>query len=154
MFKEQLQFLKNEAPVLILSLQAHIAPNWGNMSAQHMIEHLGLALMVSNGVKQVTTLTIPQEKIPAMQQFILSDNAFKENTKSPALPETPLHLHYKTIEEAKERTIAQLQKVFEVYEADNNLTLMHPVFGNLNYELQVALLYKHLTHHFRQFSLM
>jgi hypothetical protein len=154
MFQQQLQFLKNEAPMLISSLQANVKPNWGNMSAQHMIEHLGLSLMVSNGVKQVTKLFTPEENIPAMQQFILSDKAFKENTKSPALPETPLPLHYKTIEEAKENAIIQLQKVFELYEANDNVTTLHPAFGNLNYELQVALLYKHLTHHFRQFSLI
>jgi hypothetical protein len=154
MFQEQLAFLKNEAPVLLSGLQANVTPNWGKMSAQHMVEHLGLALTVSNGNRVVEAIAVPKETIPARQQFLLSDTPMKENTKSPALPDDPLPLRYSTIEEAKEKTLVQLQKVFEVYEANAEVTLLHPVFGNLNYELQTALLYKHLTHHFRQFSLL
>lgn len=36
---------------------------------------------------------------------------------------------------------------------DEHLLVMHPVFGDLNFEEWILLHYKHVTHHLKQFGL-
>ncbi|HEY4798055.1 MAG TPA: hydroxymethylglutaryl-CoA reductase, partial [Bacteroidia bacterium] len=70
------------------------------------------------------------------------------------LPDEPEPFKNATMEGA----IAELQKeiddFFSVYAANTGLRVVNPFFGNLNYEEQVRLLYKHTTHHARQFGLL
>jgi hypothetical protein len=41
---------------------------------------------------------------------------------------------------------------FEVFEKDTALVTRNPFFGDLNFEQNVQLLYKHSLHHLRQFG--
>jgi len=44
---------------------------------------------------------------------------------------------------------------FYLYLATNPAkTLMNPMFGELNYEQQISILYKHTRHHLKQFGLI
>ena len=46
----------------------------------------------------------------------------------------------------------ELDYFFEVFRANEHLTTINPIFGELNYELNLQLLYKHAVHHLRQFG--
>jgi hypothetical protein len=48
----------------------------------------------------------------------------------------------------------KIEEVFTVYAADPDKLLMHPVFGELDYDLQIRYLDKHVRHHLRQFGLV
>jgi len=43
--------------------------------------------------------------------------------------------------------------MFEVYAANEKLQIRNPFFGDLNFEQNVALLYKHAVHHLKQFGI-
>jgi hypothetical protein len=151
-FEQNIEFLKNTVPGAIAQLPEDAQAQWGKMNAWQMVEHLGSALRLANGSLQLPVFITDPEKLAARQAFLLSDVPFKPETKSPVLPEEPLPTRFESFSQAKEKTLAQLQKVFEVYEADNELEIPNPAFGNLNYSLQAALLTKHIKHHLTQFG--
>jgi hypothetical protein len=150
----RLKFLKEEVPALIMPLQSSDLPKWGKMGAQQMVEHLSMSLAIANGKIKVTEFITAEDKLPIMKRFILSDTPFKENTKSPALSDKLPALKYASLDEAKGIFNKTLQALFAVYEANAQLIIRNPVFGDLNYEEQAALITKHIRHHFNQFGLM
>ena len=137
-----LQKLKNDEPA-----------RWGKMNVQQMIEHFTDVMMVASGKIKLPILT-PPDKLPRLREFMFSEKPFKENTKSPVLSEEPAPLKKHT----KEGAIGKLQEevihFFEAFEKDHNLVTRNPFFGDLNFEQNVQLLYKHALHHLRQFGVV
>jgi hypothetical protein len=152
--EERLSFLKTEVPHLIDTLSVDALPKWGKMTAQHMVEHMSMSFIVANGKIKVQAFVTPEERLPAMKRFVLGDSPFKENTKSPVLSDELPALRYSSIDEARNIFKRELQNIFNVYEADSNLTIRNPIFGDLNYEEQVGLITKHVKHHLNQFGLL
>jgi hypothetical protein len=150
----RLHFLQHELIPILRRANPATPPKWGRMSFQHMIEHMVLIMKNANGKLKVEKTITPEEKIPAFQDFIRSDKEFRENTKSPALPEDPLALHFKTVEEGVDKLEKEIRDFVNVYEATPGLKIRNPVFGDLDYELAVELLYKHAQHHLKQFGLV
>jgi hypothetical protein len=124
------------------------------MTARHMVEHMILVFELANGKLKDTNTITEAEKIPLMQRFILSNRPFKENTKSPLLGDELLALKFETMETAKTVFLQELSNIFKAYEADGNLLIRNSIFGELNYETQIALITKHIQHHFNQFGLL
>jgi hypothetical protein len=58
------------------------------------------------------------------------------------------------MQQAIEAVQKELDHFFEVYAATPGLRIENPVFGNLNFDEQVQLLYKHTQHHLKQFGLI
>ena len=147
------RFLKNDYTKVLTKLDAAAQPKWGKMNVQQMIEHMSDYVRIANGKTPMEVITEP-ERIPRMQAFLESEKTFPENTPNVLLPDTPPPTRNATKEEA----IAELQKeidhFFEVFTNEPAKKLNNPFFGELNYDLQVLLLYKHSTHHLRQFSAM
>jgi hypothetical protein len=150
----RLHFLKHQTPLLLNQLQISHNAKWGKMSAHHMVEHMTEAFKLSNGGIRSETFITDESRLPLMKRFVLGDSPFKENTKSPILAEELSPLKHATIDEAKIYFLEELFKLFAVYEAKQNLEIRNPIFGDLNYEEQIGLIYKHVQHHFRQFSLV
>jgi len=48
----------------------------------------------------------------------------------------------------------ELDHFFEIFERDPELTTHNPLFGNLDYAMNLQLLSKHARHHLRQFGLL
>lgn len=147
-------FLQDTFISLLRTTDPSTPPKWGRMSFQQMVEHLVLTLKNANGKLKVEEMKTPAEKIPAFQEFIMSDKEFRENTKSPAFPEDPLPLHFTSTEEAINKLEKEINDFFNVYEATPGLKITNPVFGELDYEHAVTLLYKHAQHHAKQFGLI
>lgn len=147
------EFLKNE---LIYHLK-HLGPNelgaWGKMNAQQMVEHLVDTFKIANGKLKVDS-NLPPDIIERNYKFLQSDIPFKENTKNPLLPETPMEHRYQTIQQALDALQAEINEFFKVYEGDDTLKINNPVFGDLNFEDQLRLLDKHTKHHLKQFGLI
>jgi hypothetical protein len=85
---------------------------------------------------------------------MMSNEQFKENTRVPVMPEEPRAHKYASMEEAISKAEAELNDIFAVYTADPSKKLMHPMFGELDYEQQIHYVYKHAQHHLRQFGLI
>ncbi len=57
----------------------------------------------------------------------------------------------------KEAAIGKLQEeiiyFFEVFEKNPTMKTTNPIFGELDFEMNIQLLYRHALHHLRQFGI-
>lgn len=68
------------------------------------------------------------------------------------MADMPAPLRYKTIQGAIGALHQEVIYFFEAFEKNPNLVTRNPFFGDLNFEENVQLLYKHALHHLRQFG--
>lgn len=150
---EKENFLRTKLVPYLQQLDPATPPRWGKMSVQQMIEHYGGdAVRNANGQLKIDKILTPPEKLEAMREFMMSEKPFKENTKNPLMGEEPAPLRYKTIQAAIGALQQQLIYFFEAYTKNPGMTIINPFFGELNFEQNVQLLYKHAMHHLRQFG--
>lgn len=149
---EKENFLRTKFIPLLQQLHAATQPLWGKMNAQQMIEHFTDVMMVASGKIKLPIAT-PADKLSRLREFMMSEKPFKENTKSPVLGEEPMPLRKHT----KEASIGKLQEeiiyFFEAFEKNPGMTTSNPVFGELDFDMNVQLLHKHALHHLRQFGI-
>jgi hypothetical protein len=149
---EKENFLRTKLVTHLQQMKTDEPARWGKMNVRQMIEHMIDVLMVANGKIKLPIVT-PPEKLPRLQEFLMSEKPFKENTKSPVLGEEPSPLKKHT----KEAAIGKLQEeiiyFFEAFEKNPNLKTTNPVFGELGFEANVQLLHKHALHHLKQFGI-
>ena len=152
---QKLNFITKECMPLFKTLPAGVAGNWGKMNGQQVVEHVAAFFYVSTE-KIKFDLVTPVEHLPKYKEFLLSDKEFRENTKAPGnvIGEEPLPLRYSTMETALEKLAESISGFQSYFKDDADKKIMHPVFGELNFEEWVLLHYKHVTHHLRQFGLM
>jgi hypothetical protein len=150
---EKENFLRTKLIKYLQQLNPATPPRWGKMNVQQMIEHLGGDVTrVASGRLKFDEILVPAETLQRMRDFLMSDKAFKENTKNPLLGEEPRPLRYKTVQAAIGALQQELIYFFEAFEKDHNLITRNPFFGDLNFDQNVQLLYKHSLHHLRQFG--
>jgi len=150
---EKQNFLRTRLVPYLQRLNPATQPRWGKMSVQQMIEHYaGDAVRNASGRLKLDTIMTPPERLEAMREFMMSDKPFKENTKNPLMEEEPAPLRYKTVQAAIGALQQELIYFFEAFEKNPQLVTRNPFFGDLNFEQNVQLLYKHAVHHLRQFG--
>jgi hypothetical protein len=150
---EKENFLRTKLITYLQRLDPSTPPLWGKMSVQQMIEHFGGdAVRNANGQLKIDNILTPVEQLGRMREFMMSDKPFKENTKNPMMGEEPAPLRYKTVQAAIGALQQQLIFFFEAYEKKPDMIIRNPFFGDLNFEENVQLLYKHALHHLRQFG--
>lgn len=144
-------FLRSRFIPLLQQLDENTPARWGKMNVRQMIEHFTDAVMVANGKLKVPLVT-PHEQLPKFREFLMSEKPFKENTKNPIMPEEPPPVRKNT----KQGAIGKLQEefifFFSYFENDPTRTTSSPIFGDLNFEENIQLLYKHALHHLHQFG--
>jgi hypothetical protein len=151
MNKEKEIFLRKKFVTLLQQLNDTAPARWGKMNVQQMIEHFTDALMAANGKIRLPVIT-PADKLPRFYEFLLSEKQFKENTKSPVLGDDPSPIRKNTKQAAIGKLQEELIYFFESFKNNPGLKTINPVFGELNYEENIQLLYKHALHHLRQFG--
>ena len=148
---EKENFIRTKLISLLQKLRNDEPARWGKMNVQQMIEHFTDVMMVASGKIKLPIAT-PPDKLPRLREFMFSEKPFKENTKSPVLPEEPLSLKKNT----KEAAIGKLQEeviyFFQTFEKNPGLKTINPVFGELDFDANIQLLYKHALHHLKQFG--
>jgi hypothetical protein len=153
MNQQQVNFLKNEVVFHLKHLAPDAKGSWGKMNGQQMVEHLAEILKVANG--RIHQPVLPDKtRMEKSYAWLMTDKPFRENTINPLLPEEPRPEEYNTMQQAIEAVQKELDHFFEVYAATPGLRIENPVFGNLNFDEQVQLLYKHTQHHLKQFGLI
>jgi hypothetical protein len=150
---EKENFLRTRLVRYLQQLDPATPPRWGKMSVQQMIEHYaGDAVRNASGRLHYNDIITPPEKLKATRDFLMSDRPFRENTKNPLLPEEPAMLRYNTVQAAIGSLQQELIYFFEAFAKSPELITRNPIFGDLNFEQNVQLLYKHAIHHLRQFG--
>jgi len=138
---------------LIDNLEESTAPIWGKMSSRHMVEHLILAVKMSNG-KLNLTCSNPPEKIPLLKRFLLSERPLPKGFVNPAIGDKLLPLQYNTLLEAVEILKEEMKDYFEFFNCNPTAKLINVTFGDLNKDEWEIFHVKHLTHHLEQFGLI
>lgn len=82
---------------------------------------------------------------------MMSEKPFKE-IRNPLMSDAPISDKIQTVQGAIGALQQELIYFFEVYEKEPQLIIRNPFFGDLNFEQNVQLLYKHALHHLRQFG--
>lgn len=150
---EKENFLRTKLVAYLQRLDPATPPLWGKMSVQAMIEHFeGDALKNANGRLVFDKIVTSPEHLARIREFMMSDKPFRPNTKNPLMGEEPAALRHKTIQAAIGALQEELIFFFEAYEKDPGLVIRNPIFGDLNFEQNVQLLYKHALHHLGQFG--
>jgi oxepin-CoA hydrolase/3-oxo-5,6-dehydrosuberyl-CoA semialdehyde dehydrogenase len=155
MNEEKRMFLESGFPEFVQKLQPGQKGQWGKMDALQMVEHVTNVFKIAAGEITMPVVT-PAEQLPKLRAFLLSDKAFRENTKAPleVLPEEPVPDHTPSLPIAIEELQKAINHFFEYYKNNPSTMKSHPVFGELNFEEWVLLHYKHLVHHAKQFGLV
>lgn len=152
---EKENFLRTKLITYLQRLDPATVPLWGKMSVQQMVEHYGGdAVRNANGRLKLEKIITPLENLDRMREFMMSDKPFKENTKNPLMGEEPLPLRFTTVQAAIGALQQELIYFFEAFEKNPHLITRNPFFGDLNFEQNVQLLYKHALHHLRQFGVV
>jgi hypothetical protein len=150
---EKENFLRTKLVSYLQRLDPATPARWGKMNVQQMIEHYaGDAVRNASGRLKIDKIITPPENLARMREFMLSDKPFRENTRNPLMGEEPPVLRYKTMQAAIGGLQQELIYFFEAFEKDPNLITRNPFFGDLNFDENVQLLYKHALHHLRQFG--
>lgn len=148
------KFLQAELVKTISGIAINCQPAWGKMNLQQMTEHISRdAFRVASG-KVTFPLMTPEEHIPKMQRFIMSDMLFKENTVNRLMAAEPVPEVHTDITAALTELQTEIDDFFAVYKEQPELKIVNPFFGALTYEMQVNLLHKHALHHLRQFHVV
>jgi hypothetical protein len=146
------EFLKIRFIPLLKQIPSDTQAQWGKMTLQQMIEHFSDSVRIASGKTMHTDFVFPPEQLQKNRDFMLSERPFKENTPNPLMPEVPAPVRNVSCEEAINELHKELDYFYEVFEENNLQVTRSPFFGDLNYEQNVHLLFKHATHHLRQFG--
>lgn len=148
---EKIQFLQSGFVPALQQLPADAPRKWGKMNVQQMIEHMSEYVRMASG-KMPMELVTPADKLERAQRFLASDKPFPDNTPNVLMPEEPVPVKHANKESAIEELAVELQDFFAAYQGQEDKRVTNPFFGHLDFEQQVQLLYKHATHHLRQFG--
>lgn len=148
-------FIRSRLITLLQRLDPSAIPAWGKMSVQQMIEHLSYdGFAVASGNRRFDTIHTPPEYLTRAREFLMSDKPMRENTVNPLLPKDPMPPRHQTIQAAIGELQQEMIHFFEVFAKQPHLTTRNPIFGDLDFEQNVHLLYKHALHHLRQFGIV
>jgi len=149
--QEKIQFLKSDYLPALSTLAPDAARLWGKMNVQQMVEHMADYMRIANG-KTILPIAVDEAIVPRMQAFLATEKPMRENTPNSLLPDEPPAVKHPTLQAAIDELTLEIRDFFSAFEAQPSLQLVHPFFGVLGYEQQIQLLYKHCTHHLRQFG--
>lgn len=114
------------------NIESTTQPLWGSMSAQRMVEHLSDSMKMAVG-QSVFPLEVPEDRIPKMKEFLLSEKPMAKNMEVPFAKKNE-ELRSSDLELAIDE-LAENWVEFEEYFSENeHETTLHPYYGPLNYE--------------------
>ena len=145
-------FLKHRFISLLRQIPTDTPPQWGKMTLQQMIEHMSDYMRIASGKTVHNDFVFGPEQLQKNRDFMLSEKPFKENTPNPLLSEVPAPVKNISTQEAISELQKELNYFFSFFEKNNLQVTRNPFFGDLNYEQNIHLLYKHVLHHLKQFG--
>lgn len=152
MIEAKADFLRNDFVPLLQQISTDTKPAWGKMTVQQMIEHFADSVRIASGKTSFADIITPPEQLQKLRDFLLSEKPFKENTVNSLLPLAPAPVRNSSPGEALNELKEEMVFFFSVFEKNNLQVTRNPFFGDLNFEQNVHLLYKHAAHHLKQFA--
>jgi hypothetical protein len=139
--------------ILLKKLGPHQKPLWGKMTPQHMVEHLILAVQMSNGKLKLECFN-PPEKIPSLKRFLMSSKPMPKLFVNPVIGEDLRPVEYSSFEEAMDKLTSVIDDYELFFENNHGAKPVNVTFGELNKKEWDVFHQKHFTHHLSQFGLL
>ena len=134
-------------------LKSDQKPLWGKMSAQHMVEHLILAVKMGNGKLKFDCIN-PPEKIPTLKKFLMSSRPMPKGFVNPVIGPDNLPLNYSSLKEAISKLKKEVEDYYHFFEGKPEAKPVNATFGELSKDEWEHFHIKHFTHHLEQFDLL
>jgi len=128
-------------------------PVWGKMSAQHMVEHLILAVKMGNGKLKFECIN-PPEKLPTLKNFLMSNRPMPKGFVNPVIGQENLPLNYSSLDEATSKIKEEVEDYYRFFEENPDAKPVNATFGELSKNEWDHFHKKHFTHHLGQFGLL
>ncbi|MEY2704381.1 MAG: hypothetical protein RL407_443 [Bacteroidota bacterium] len=135
------------------ALQEGTPPQFGIMTAQHMVEHLILTLKLSSGKITIPEFEPTEKQLFQKEALLNGGFPFPRGIKAPGLPDTLLDLRFPNLETAKEELLKTWKAYHQTFLDDPEKQTLHPRFGKLTFEEWEKFHEKHIVHHFSQFGI-
>ena len=145
--------LTNNYLMLLNKLDPKQKAHWGKMKPQHMVEHLILAVQMSNGKLKLECFN-PPEKIPTIKRFLMSNRPMPKGFVNPVIGPDNLPLNYSSLDESKKKLEEEIEDYYRFFEENPDVRPVNVTFGELNKEEWDVFHKKHFTHHLSQFGLL
>ena len=143
----------NNYLTLLNKLNPQQKPLWGKMTPQHMVEHLILAVQMSNGKLKLDCFN-PPENIPTLKRFLMSSRPMPKLFVNPVIGEDLRPLENSSLINAVEKLKKEIDDYLLFFEDNPGANLVNVTFGELNKEEWDVFHKKHFTHHLSQFGLL
>ncbi len=151
--QEHKDFLLNEVPKLLDQLKADVAPRFGLMTAQHMVEHLTWTTKIVTKRKGEVENPPTKGQI-RFKQFINEYGAiFKYRSSDKTKADLPA-LRYDDFEEAKAGVTEAIERFYNHFDAHPDFKCYNAFMGELTYGELSLQVYQHVRYHFYQFHLL
>jgi hypothetical protein len=150
--EEKADFLRMFMITELCALEPDEKGIWGKMNAQQMIEHLADAFRNYPELDH-RKMKSPEELLPKFREFMMSEKPFRPNTVNQAMDPEPTPPRFSTMEESLDDLSNAINECFSAFDNNPEHIIDNPVFGKLNFNQAVQLLYKHSVHHMTQFRL-
>ena len=135
-------------------LQADTQPQWGKMTAQHMIEHLEFGLNIAKGDIQDFEIATPEEHLDQVQETLYNHEKMPKNYNMPLMKTEGLeNLRHPDLDTAKTAFLQAYEGFHNFFKTNPDVKTKNAVFGELTYFEWKLLNRKHFHHHFEQFGL-
>jgi len=149
-------FLRQGITDALPTLQADTKPQWGNMDAQEMVEHVAMALKGGYAFEFTADKESKPVHLQAKEMFLVQNKPYPKGIPSPFHKNGKPPYQFASLEEAKTNLLAQVKEMYAFFEKPENAPkfFFHPFFGKLNFDEVQQFNYKHIAHHFEQFALL
>ncbi|MDT7830795.1 phenylacetic acid degradation bifunctional protein PaaZ [Flavobacteriaceae bacterium S356] len=130
-------------------------PEWGSMTAQHMLEHVEYTYRIASGEIQDFGVTTPEKILEKVHATLYNYEKMPRGYDFPLAKESEIEkLKHENLDEAKQQFLEARSEYLEYFKENPSATLKNAVFGDLNKYEWYLMERKHLNHHFEQFGLL
>ncbi|MBO6607977.1 phenylacetic acid degradation bifunctional protein PaaZ [Psychroserpens sp.] len=146
---------RNSLESYLNKLSEDSKPLWGNMTPQHMLEHLEYSTRISSGEIQDIEIATPEKILEKVHATIYNYDKMPRNFGAPERLEKELEqLKHENLDTAKQKLLEAFDNYVAYFKAHPEGTLKNIVFGDLNRYEWNLFHRKHYNHHFEQFGLL
>lgn len=136
-------------------LRTDTKPKWGNLSSQHMVEHLEYTYRIASGEIQDFQIATPEKILEKVKNTLYNYNKMPREHMFPLAKESKItELNHSSLEEAIGKLNEARDSYKEYFKENPKAITKNVVFGELNRYEWYLLERKHLNHHFEQFGLI
>ncbi|BAO55646.1 phenylacetic acid degradation protein PaaN, ring-opening aldehyde dehydrogenase [Nonlabens marinus S1-08] len=137
-------------------LNSDTKPQWGIMTAQHMVEHLEMSYRIAAGQIQDFEVATPEEHLEKVAATLWNYKKMPQNHKMPLMKQdgTLEDLKHEDLQTAKAKMLEAREEYLDYFKRNPKAVTKNAVFGELSKYEWSLLERKHVSHHLTQFGII